>query len=102
MARRKTPEDPGEPKTIAPTVAERTRPGKASTAKAAAGGRASGALSRPRATLPIVTTQVRHSMIAVAAYYRAERRGNGPGDPVQDWFEAEAEIEQQLEGTVTG
>ena len=35
-------------------------------------------------------------MIAVAAYYRAEHRGFSEGDPVADWLEAEAEIEQML------
>jgi hypothetical protein len=34
----------------------------------------------------------RREMIAVAAYYRAERRGFTPGDPLNDWVEAEAEI----------
>ena len=36
-------------------------------------------------------------MIAVAAYYRAERRGFREGDPVTDWLEAEVEIEQLLQ-----
>ena len=36
------------------------------------------------------------SMIAEAAYYRAERRGFEGGDPVQDWLAAEAEVDEQL------
>lgn len=36
-------------------------------------------------------------VIAVAAYYRAERRGFHEGDPVADWLEAKAEIEQMLQ-----
>ena len=35
-------------------------------------------------------------MIAVAAYYRAEHRGFLEGDPVADWLEVEAEIEQMF------
>ncbi len=35
-------------------------------------------------------------MIAVAAYYRAERRGFQEGDPVADWLEAEVEIDQMF------
>ena len=31
-------------------------------------------------------------MIAIAAYYRAEKRDFKDGDAVQDWLEAEAEI----------
>ena len=38
----------------------------------------------------------RRQMIAEAAYFRAERRGFRDGDPVQDWIEAEKEVEQQL------
>ncbi|MEK7842834.1 MAG: DUF2934 domain-containing protein [Pseudomonadota bacterium] len=35
----------------------------------------------------------RQEMIAIAAYYRAERRGFNGGDAMQDWLEAEAEID---------
>ncbi len=34
----------------------------------------------------------RRQMIAVAAYFRAERRGFAPGNPLEDWANAEAEI----------
>ncbi len=40
----------------------------------------------------------RLGMIAVAAYFRAERRGFTPGGEVDDWLEAEAEIERLLAG----
>jgi hypothetical protein len=35
-------------------------------------------------------------MIEEAAYYRAEKRGFGNGDPVADWLAAEAEIDALL------
>ena len=35
-----------------------------------------------------------YNWIAVAAYYRAEKRGFASGGELQDWIEAEAEIEQ--------
>ena len=38
----------------------------------------------------------RQRMISTAAYYRAERRGFNGGDEVQDWLEAEAEIDAIL------
>lgn len=44
-----------------------------------------------------VTPEQRYRMIAEAAYYRAERQGF-MGDPVQDWIEAEAEINAHLSG----
>lgn len=39
-----------------------------------------------------VPEAVRYSMIAQAAYYRAEKRGFGPGQQLDDWLAAEAEI----------
>ena len=35
-----------------------------------------------------------YNLIAIAAYYRAEKRGFAPGSELQDWFEAEAEVQQ--------
>jgi len=43
-----------------------------------------------RQTLP--NPQSLRTMIAEAAYYRAERRGFQPGDEILDWVEAEREI----------
>jgi len=37
-----------------------------------------------------------YNLIAAAAYYRSEKRGFAPGRELQDWLEAEAEIEQRL------
>lgn len=36
----------------------------------------------------------RQQRIATAAYYRAEHRGFSCGDEIQDWLEAEAEIDK--------
>jgi len=38
----------------------------------------------------------RQQLIAERAYFRVEKRGFAPGGELQDWFEAEAEIEQVL------
>ena len=35
----------------------------------------------------------RQQLIAIAAYYLAERRGFNSGDEIKDWLEAEAEID---------
>lgn len=43
-----------------------------------------------------VTPEMRHRMIAEAAWYRAEARGFEGGDPDQDWLEAEREIDRRL------
>jgi len=42
------------------------------------------------------TSDQKHHMIAEAAYFRAERRGFAEGDPADDWFLAEVEIEESL------
>lgn len=51
-----------------------------------------------------VTADQRLSMIAEAAYFRAEHRSfqNGDGDPVTDWIEAEAEIDYLLNSGTGG
>jgi len=36
---------------------------------------------------------LRHAMIAEAAYYRAQRRGFEPGHELEDWVTAEGEIQ---------
>jgi hypothetical protein len=37
-----------------------------------------------------------YEMVATAAYFRAEARGFENGSPENDWFEAEAELREQL------
>lgn len=37
-----------------------------------------------------------HQMICTEAYFRAERRGFAAGGELQDWFEAEQAVKQQL------
>ena len=51
-------------------------------------------------TIPISNKKVnvgngqgREEMIAISAYYLAERRGFNGGDPMQDWLVAESEID---------
>ena len=39
-----------------------------------------------------ITPEALYRLIAVAAYYRAERRGFEPGGELQDWLNAEAEV----------
>lgn len=43
-----------------------------------------------------ISAEERERLIAIEAYYRAERRGFAPGGELQDWCEAEAEIERRL------
>jgi Protein of unknown function (DUF2934) len=50
--------------------------------------------AQPATTPP--DENARRTMIAVAAYFRAAARGFAPGDPVQDWVMAEAEITQKF------
>jgi hypothetical protein len=43
------------------------------------------------------TTKPRHTMIAEAAYFLAERRGFAPGQELDDWLQAEAEVDVLVE-----
>lgn len=50
-------------------------------------------VSRENAALP----EEREYMIAEAAYYRAERRGFAPGNEMEDWLQAETEIDSLIQ-----
>lgn len=53
--------------------------------------------SRPDSQAPMVVSAAeREEMIAVAAYFLAERRGFAPGGAASDWFQAEAQIDTML------
>lgn len=54
-----------------------------------------GSITR-QTTVRSSSSEQRNEMIAVAAYFRAEQRGFGNGDPVADWLEAESEIDRML------
>ena len=43
-----------------------------------------------------LTSQQRIEMIKLAAYYRALRRGFSDGNPEQDWYDAEREVDSKL------
>ena len=52
---------------------------------------------------PAVAAEQRRYYVEVAAYHIAERRGFAPGDPLQDWVQAEAEIDRLIaEGLLGG
>jgi hypothetical protein len=48
----------------------------------------------------VISPEERHRLIAEAAYFRAERRGfdGGEEQALQDWLEAEAELDRTLAG----
>jgi hypothetical protein len=43
-----------------------------------------------------VDLERRAALIAEAAFFRAEKRGFAPGNEVQDWLAAEAEVDAKL------
>lgn len=43
-----------------------------------------------------VTAEERHHLISKSAYFRAQRRGFIPGAELEDWLEAEVEIDGML------
>ncbi|WP_426663872.1 DUF2934 domain-containing protein [Rhodanobacter aciditrophus] len=52
----------------------------------------------PHAWLPTpIDAEARRSMIAQAAYFRAEKRGFATGCELDDWLEAEREIARMLD-----
>lgn len=78
----RTTESPQPPAKVAP---RRRAPAATATAPAA-----------PATTATTVSDDARRAMIAQAAYLRAERRGFTPGNEVEDWMAAEAEVDALL------
>ncbi len=74
-------------------------PKKAAAPKLVAKPKAAVAAKPARARKPkpaAIPQEQRRNYIEVAAYYIAARRGFAPGDPLQDWIDAEAEIDRLL------
>jgi len=55
-----------------------------------------GGMGDPRA----LSGGIAEALIATAAYYRAERRGFRPGHEVEDWLDAEREVDRVGKDTV--
>jgi hypothetical protein len=53
-------------------------------------------ISKPQTSSISISSEERWKMIAIAAYHRAEKRGFSPGGEMQDWAEAEKEVDELL------
>lgn len=59
--------------------------------------------ARSRAKKPaVVSLEQRRNYVEVAAYHIAERRGFALGDPLEDWAQAEAEIDRLIADGLLG
>ena len=78
------------------TATEKDKKGgaKKSAARKAAGGRKG---KTSVTTTPVeITPEERWRMIAVAAYHRSEKHGFSPGREMDDWLQAERDINELL------
>jgi len=88
------------------TPAKKTTAKKAAVSKAAAKKRASGGGTKKARTAPgsrksqSITTEMRHRMIAEAAFLISEQRGFQGDTAMDDWLRAEAEVDARLLGSV--
>jgi len=80
------------------------KPEPVAKAKAASRKAAAAKPGRSRAKKPAgIPLEQRNYYVEVAAYHIAERRGFTPGNPLEDWVQAEAEIDRLLaEGLLGG
>lgn len=87
--------------TMPAAPARRTRKSPAAAAESAAPAAARAAPRRraSSAAAAAPAQELLRTMVAEAAYYRAERRGFLPGWEMEDWLSAEAEVLTQLCGT---
>ncbi|HEY4214532.1 MAG TPA: DUF2934 domain-containing protein [Steroidobacteraceae bacterium] len=97
MATRRQTESPNKAEAAPPAQAAPVRPEPAKTAapkhKASVRKKADTPAAKPSVD---ISEDARRGMIAEAAYLRAERRGFMPGDEVEDWLAAEAEVDALL------
>lgn len=59
---------------------------------------ATAAAADPSAQCVLTTPAERQHMIERAAYFRSQQRGFVPGFEMEDWLDAEAEVDQRLAG----
>lgn len=85
-AARATAARPAAPKAAASKSAATAKTGK--TARAAA--------HQSDSAAPMIDPEYRRALIAEEAYLRAERRNFAPGYEVEDWLNAESEIDTRL------
>lgn len=75
----------------------RTATKTAATARTGRSRRQVEAVARAHASAhAAVTDEERHHMIAAIAYFQAERRGFVPGGELDDWLQAEREVDELL------
>jgi hypothetical protein len=104
MARQSVAAEPAAPAdTKAADAAGKAGPGRQAEGEKAPAPARRARAGQPAATAPNARTaaddeDTRREIIAVAAYYRAERRGFADGLADDDWFEAEREVELRLNG----
>jgi hypothetical protein len=101
------------------TAKKKTAKKKATTKKAAVKKAVKKALAKPKKAVPKKATkksirkavqkaeksaalnispEERWKMVAVTAYHKAEKRNFAPGNDLQDWVEAEQEVDKLLQG----
>ena len=54
------------------------------------------AASAPKASKGKIKTEASHDQIAALAYLKAEARGFSPGRELDDWLEAESELNSSI------
>jgi hypothetical protein len=92
-SKKKTPTKKAAKKKVATKKAVNTK--KASTRKVA---KTPTKAAKPDNSSIDIAPEERWKMIAIAAYHKAEKRGFAPGHELQDWAEAEKEIDKLIFG----
>lgn len=77
-------------KAAVPKATAKTAPVKSTVSKTAA------TRSSKAKSIGKVTPEQRYRMICDAAYFKAEKRNFAPENEIQDWLDAEAEINRML------
>jgi hypothetical protein len=91
----RTPKTKAASKTALPSKVVARAPAVEATAKHGNAETQAAALAEAQEA-PRLSAAERDRLIALAAYFRAEKRGFAPGCELQDWVEAEAEVQRLI------
>ena len=105
--KKSTTKSPAKPSAKSPTQApvtaavKKTQRARATSAKRGRAEKPASAGSDPNpvvqeASPPAISAEERYRLIAHHAYLRAEKRGFAPGNEVDDWLQAESEVDRLL------
>ena len=84
------------PAATKPTLKSKALAKSGNTASSKRAGKSAPVTGSSKVDAPSISAGERQRLVERAAYFRAEKRGFAPGFELQDWVEAEAEVQRLI------